>query len=216
MKYIFFVLCWWLAGTLSAQQLKGRVLEAGKDGNVGLPGANVYWLGIAGGVATDVDGNSAIEKRPNGRLIVSFVGYASDTLKIGEKDHYIEVILKAGHQLDEAKVFKRGQTTIMNTKSPVIEQVITGEELCKAACCNLGESFTTNASVDVSYADAVTGAKQIQLLGLNGKYVQMMTENMPNFRGVSVLYGLNYVPGPWMSAISVSKGVGSVTNVMKP
>lgn len=212
MKYIFFVLCWWLAGTLSAQQLKGRVLEAGKDGNVGLPGANVYWLGIPGGVATDVDGNFAIEKRPNGRLIISFVGYASDTLEIGEKDHYIEVVLKAGHQLDEAKVFKRGQTTIMNTKSPVIEQVITGEELCKAACCNLGESFTTNASVDVSYADAVTGAKQIQLLGLNGKYVQMMTENMPNFRGVSVLYGLNYVPGPWMSAISVSKGVGSVTN----
>ena len=118
----------------------------------------------------------------------------------------------AGEVLDEVKVVTRGNTTIMSTRGPLIEQVITGEELCKAACCNLGESFTTNASVDVAYADAVTGAKQIQLLGLTGKYVQMMTENMPNFRGISALYGLNYVPGPWMSAISVSKGAGSVIN----
>lgn len=214
MKYILllFLIGWGTAGALFAQELRGRVLEAGKEGNTGLPGANVYWLGTSVGVVTDADGYFSIGKKEKARLVVSFIGYRSDTLDIGRQDTYVEVVLNAGQELEEVKVLKRGQTTIMNTKGPLIEQVITGEELCKAACCNLGESFTTNASVDVSYADAVTGAKQIQLLGLNGKYVQMMTENMPNFRGVSVLYGLSYVPGPWMSAISVSKGVGSVTN----
>lgn len=212
MKYILFMVLWYMAGTLSAQQLKGKVLEAGKKENAGLPGANVYWAGTTVGVVTDADGNFVIDKKPGHRLVISFIGYNPDTLDIGRQDKYVEVLLTAGQQLEQVNVVKRGQTTIMNTKGPVIEQVITGEELCKAACCNLGESFTTNASVDVSYADAVTGAKQIQLLGLNGKYVQMMTENMPNFRGVSALYGLSYVPGPWMSAISVSKGVGSVTN----
>ena len=87
--------------------------------------------------------------------------------------------------------------------------LINREELFKAACCNLGESFTTNPSVDVNYSDAATGAKQIKLLGLSGTYVQMLTENLPNFRGAAAPYSLDYVPGPWMNSIQVSKGASS-------
>ena len=90
--------------------------------------------------------------------------------------------------------------------------VVNREELFKAACCNLGESFTTNPSVDVNYSDAATGAKQIKLLGLSGTYVQMLTENLPNFRGAAAPYALDYVPGPWMKSIQVSKGSSSVRN----
>lgn len=90
--------------------------------------------------------------------------------------------------------------------------VLSRTELFKAACCNLGESFTTNPSVDVSYSDAATGAKQIKLLGLAGSYVQMLTENIPDFRGAASPYGLGYVPGPWMQSIQVSKGSASVKN----
>ena len=90
--------------------------------------------------------------------------------------------------------------------------LISQEELFKAACCNLGESFTTNPSVDVNYSDAATGAKQIKLLGLSGTYVQMLTENLPNFRGAAAPYSLDYVPGPWMNSIQVSKGSSSVRN----
>ena len=90
--------------------------------------------------------------------------------------------------------------------------LINREELLKAACCNLGESFTTNPSVDVNYSDAATGAKQIKLLGLSGTYVQMLTENLPNFRGAAAPYSLDYVPGPWMYSIQVSKGASSVRN----
>lgn len=86
------------------------------------------------------------------------------------------------------------------------------KEMFRAACCNLGESFVTNPSVDVSYSDAATGAKQIKLLGLSGTYVQMLTENMPNFRGVAMPYALGYVPGTWMKSIQVSKGSSSVKN----
>ena len=90
--------------------------------------------------------------------------------------------------------------------------VVNRDELFKAACCNLGESFTTNPSVDVNYSDAATGAKQIKLLGLSGTYVQMLTENLPNFRGAAAPYALDYVPGPWMKSIQVSKGSSSVRN----
>lgn len=91
-------------------------------------------------------------------------------------------------------------------------EVISASDLKRAACCNLGESFTTNPSVDVSYSDAATGARQIRLLGLSGSYVQMLTENIPNLRGAASPFGLGYIAGPWMQSIQVSKGASSVKN----
>ena len=105
-----------------------------------------------------------------------------------------------------ARQSSRSRLQVMNT------EIIGKGELQRAACCNLGESFTTNPSVDVSYSDAATGARQIKLLGLSGTYVQMLTENMPNLRGASLPYSLGYVPGPWMQSIQVSKGASSVKN----
>lgn len=114
-------------------------------------------------------------------------------------------------QLEEVEITTRKPGT--TRMAGVVNAFAIGrEELFKAACCNLGESFVTNPSVDVSYNDATTGARQIKLLGLSGTYVQMLTENMPNFRGAAAPYALGYVPGPWMKAIQVSKGSASVKN----
>ena len=112
--------------------------------------------------------------------------------------------------LNEVTVVSKSTTRRM--AGAVNGAVITQDELFKAACCNLGESFTTNPSVDVNYSDAATGAKQIKLLGLSGTYVQMLTENLPNFRVAAAPYSLGYVPGPWMKSIQVSKGSASVRN----
>lgn len=114
------------------------------------------------------------------------------------------------HSLGEVRVTSKAGTRRM--AGPMNGVSIERQELFKAACCNLGESFTTNPSVDVSYSDAATGAKQIKLLGLSGTYVQMLTENLPNYRGAAAPYALGYVPGPWMKNISVSKGSASVKN----
>lgn len=106
----------------------------------------------------------------------------------------------------------RRRKGIMRMSGAENGSLINQEELFKAACCNLGESFVTNPSVDVNYNDATTGARQIKLLGLSGTYVQMLTENLPNFRGAAAPYALGYVPGPWMKSIQVSKGSSSVRN----
>lgn len=113
------------------------------------------------------------------------------------------------HQLTEVTVTS---ATNRRMSGAVNGMKIGQQELIRAACCNLGESFTTNPSVDVSYSDAATGARQIKLLGLSGTYVQMMTENMPNLRGAALPLSLGFVPGPWMQSIQVSKGASSVKN----
>ena len=120
-----------------------------------------------------------------------------DTLKTQE----INEVTVTAHQTGRVKA-----NTIGNM------ELISSKELLRAACCNLGESFTTNPSVDVNYADAATGAQQIKLLGLSGTYVQMLTENIPNYRGLAAPFSLSYIPGPWMQSIQVSKGASSVKN----
>ena len=120
--------------------------------------------------------------------------------------------MREGVELSEVNVVSRKLGTMKLRNSVMNEDMISSAELSRAACCNLGESFVTNPSVDVTYSDAATGAKQIKLLGLSGTYVQMMTENIPNYRGSAAPYGLGYVPGPWMQSIQVSKGSSSVKN----
>lgn len=114
-------------------------------------------------------------------------------------------------QLEEVTITARRAGTV-KSRGVANADLINSLELLKAACCNLGESFTTNPSVDVSYSDAATGARQIKLLGLSGTYVQMLAENIPDYRGAASPYSLGYIPGPWMNGIQVSKGCSSVKN----
>jgi len=116
-----------------------------------------------------------------------------------------------GRELKTVSVVRR-KNGMMRMSGAMNGNIISKDELFKAACCNLGESFTTNPSVDLNYSDAATGAKQIKLLGLNGSYVQMLTENLPDFRGSAMPYSLGYIPGTWMKSIQVSKGAASVKN----
>jgi len=200
--------------SLNAQankEVAGVVKAKDKNTTIELVGANVYWANTQTGTITDVKGEFILPLvAGNKNLVVSYIGYKTDTLLI-ENDRPVEVVLKSD-ELDEVLVAGKKAGSHMSRLDPLTKVNITGAELCKAACCNLSESFETNASVDVSYADAATGAKQIQLLGLSGNYVQMMTENIPNFRGLATLYGLSYIPGAWMESIQISKGTATVIN----
>ena len=115
-------------------------------------------------------------------------------------------------QIEEVTVVQRKKGKVKSRSDAFDTEKLNTEELCRAACCNLSEAFETNASVDVAYSDAATGAKQIRLLGLSGTYVQLLQENTPGVRGLAQNFGLEYIPGSWMSSIQVSKGTSSVVN----
>lgn len=191
--------------TLTAQ-LKGTVFS---DNGERLIGAQVKWENAKTGVTTDFNGDFEIDftdSTPK-KLITSYVGFNNDTTLISNNEHITITLIP--YSLEEVTVTSRGRG-IVKVSGAENSMLIGQQELFKAACCNLGESFTTNPSVDVSYDDAATGAKQIKLLGLSGSYVQMLTENIPAFRGAAHPYSLGYVPGPWMQSIQVSKGSSSV------
>lgn len=176
-----------------------------------IQGVSVYWLNGTNGVVTDEAGVFSIPETVNtNKLVFSIVGYISDTVEISDKN--ITITLLEAVQLNDLNVVGKNSGKIKPRSALFNTEKINSAELCKAACCNLSESFETNPSVDVSYSDAATGAKQIKLLGLPGTYVQMLTENIPNLRGISAPYGMSFIPGPWMESIQVSKGTSSVVN----
>jgi outer membrane receptor for ferrienterochelin and colicins len=198
-----------------AQTLKGIVYEIDENQNkIPLVGTNVFWEGTQIGTTTNEEGFFELEKIESDHLhlIVSYIGYQPDTVEVSPEQDNIEIILSVNRELKEVVVTGTSLSKYFDELDAKPTEIITSKELLKAACCNLSESFTTNASVDVQFQDAVTGAKQIQLLGLAGIYTQIMLENIPTLKGVTNTFGLGYVPGPWMTAISVSKGAGSVVN----
>ena len=187
----------------------GTVLD---DKGYPLVGANVYWAGTTIGVATDLDGRFKLEPTEKTNLLVtSFMGYHNDTTEVTAHSE-LTIVLVSDLVLEEVNIVERKMAVLRSRVSALQVETLTGEALCMAACCNLSESFETSASVDVAYSDAATGAKQIRLLGLSGTYVQMLTENTPNIRGLAQSFGMEYIPGPWMEAIQVSKGTSSVLN----
>jgi outer membrane receptor for ferrienterochelin and colicins len=178
-----------------------------------LMGANIFWLHSDAGATTNEFGMAVLEKPEKlpAYMIVTYVGYRSDTLLITETADVI-VQMEPEIQLAEISVKGKKKTSYISSMSAMKTEKIEAGELKKAACCNLSESFQTNASVDVSYSDAVTGAKEIKLLGLNGIYIQNLLEGVPFLRGLTTTFGLDNIPAPWMKSISISKGVPSVKN----
>ena len=213
LKYFSLLVFLLLPMSLLSQTVSGTVFEKNNDGKLTIPAVNVHWSGSKIGTTTDSNGKFELFKPDSyTRLVFSFVGYQPDTIEISEPQTGLDVFLQPGTEIDEVSIVQRSQGSHIDRLAPILTEQITYAELCKAACCNLAESFTTNASVDAYYANAVTGAKQIRLLGLDGIYVQLLTENIPNMRGIASTYGLSYVPGPWMEGIMISKGTSSVKN----
>ena len=200
------ILC--LLAITSFSQVIGVVKD--DQGNA-LVGANVVWEGTNHGTITDANGSFSLTRiDETNYLVTSFVGYQNDTIYCKDVD-FVEITLQGEITLDDV-VVKATRPGVMKAKGAQNIDVIGGAELCRAACCNLGESFSNNPSVDVEYSDAATGSKHIKLLGLSGSYVQMLTENVPAFRGAAAPFSLGYIPGTWMQSIQVSKGAATVKN----
>jgi len=193
--------------------VKGVVMEEMLDGQlVPLEFVNVVWLASNNSTTTDSTGYFFIAhgETDGNKLMFQYLGFDPDTVEVNAGQYLSVVFKEEAKVLDEVVVSYHKRTTEVSFLDPLQMQNISKEELFKAACCNLSESFETNATVDVSFTDAVTGAKEIQMLGLSGKYSLISQEQMPGATGIAIPYGLLYTPGSWIESIQISKGSGSV------
>lgn len=218
MKNILIAAFWLIAIQINySQTIHGIVNEKNAtEGNPIVVGALARINGTSFTSFTDQDGRFSIPlsndiKLPL-QLNISFVGFKQQNLLITDTTNELKILLEKDNTLEEVVVETREKTTVIDLNSLQQVEHLGQKELLKAACCNLSESLSTNATVDVNYTDAVTGSKQISMLGLAGIYSQINWENMPLVRGIGHFYGLNFVPGTWIESIQIGKGSGSVVN----
>ncbi len=214
MKKLLFALLGFACAFHSFAQVKGRVLEISSSKDTTLvPGVIVLWSNTSINTTSNENGffklNTSSETN---QLVIRATGYLADTITVTDTTKLMTIILKNGIDLKEVDVVYETTGTELSYMNPIKVETLNERSLMKAACCNLSESFETNPSVDVNFADAVTGTKQIQMLGLSGQYAQITKENMPYLRGLANGYGLSFVPGTWIQSIQLSKGAGSVIN----
>ena len=207
-----YILLWGLLLPLTAfaqQFSKGTVVD---EANLPLMGAEVYWNGTQIGVSTDDNGTFSLKRTENSNtLVISYIGYKTKTIKVTNSEA-LHIQLEPQSALEEVVVTQKRANTMKSQWQVANLHTMSSGELLKAACCNLSESFSTNPSIDVNFSDAVTGNKQIKMLGLTSPYILMAEENIPAMRGASQAYGLSFVPGTWIESIQITKGAGSVIN----
>ena len=198
---------------MAQEKVEGMVMEANTEGkHIGLSGANVYWLNSPIGTITNEDGLFSIPyDKKYSKLVISYIGFQTDTLTINAPK-MVHHWLKPSNQLDEVTVEQEREALQKTYFSAQNVITVNSAELLKAACCNLSESFETNPAIDVNFNDALTGTKQIQMLGLTSPYLLITQENIPMVRGASQTYGLTFTPGTWVESIQITKGAGSVVN----
>lgn len=197
----------------SQTNLTGIIMERSnpKD-NLGVENVTVHWLNTNVSSITNEKGWFSIPyKTEYKKLVVNYIGYKTDTITIKDLTP-IRHFLTEKAALDEVVITSRKKATQKSFLATANVFTVNADELLKAACCNLAESFETNPSIDVSFSDALTGTKQIQMLGLTSPYLLITQENIPSIRGAAQAYGMTFTPGTWVESIQITKGAGSVVN----
>ncbi|MCA1751501.1 MAG: carboxypeptidase-like regulatory domain-containing protein, partial [Flavobacteriales bacterium] len=214
MKNIFLALTGiLLTATAFSQKLNGVVAD--RENGQPIPGVNIVWEGTTDGTASSIDGSFSLAMKDDlpRTLIFSFVGYATVQLTVEEvPDEPLKISMAPSVDMDAVEIRSSRSTFSMSAASTLNAEQINRGVLRKAACCNLSESFETTASVDVVMNDAVTGSRKIQMLGLEGIYVQNLFEGIPFARGLGNVMGFDGIPGPWINNIQLTKGIGSGVN----
>lgn len=211
---ILLILSFYSLNIYSQNIIEGQISYSNDLGeNTPLIGVSIYWKDTSIGTLSDIDGKFKISKTNlTNELIFKFLGFNDKLINV-ENQNFLNIIMTENENtLDEVIVNKKKKTL---QKSYFKTQNITNvssDELLKAACCNISESFETNPSIDVNYSNAITGVKQVKMLGLESPYLLITEENIPMIRGASQVYGLSFIPGTWVESMQITKGSGSVVN----
>ncbi len=195
-----------------AQTLQGKVFRKGEPDNEILPGATVKWINTDIGTITNSNGVFSLSAKnvKDKRLIVTYIGYKTDTIDVGEQEYLTIVLEPLAISTNGITVTAEKPTAYISKSEPAKTEVITQKELTKAACCDLAGCFETQSTVKPQISNVITDAKELRILGLSGVYNQVLIDGMPMIQGLSYTYGISSYPGTLVENIFVSKGANSV------
>ena len=139
-----------------------------RDGNGPLPGANVIEVGTNNGVSTDFDGNFEISVSDGASLEISYTGYFTQTIEVGNQSSFDILMEEDTEQLDEVVVTSLGFTEKRDKLGSTYSVVSTGavQRSGEATFANALSAKAAGLSVTRSSGDPGAGSR-IRIRGAN-------------------------------------------------
>jgi len=179
-----------------------------------LPGANVFVEHTTIGAAADEHGEYIIHKVPVGQLhvVASMMGYKREhkviSLVPGEK-------LRVDFEL-QSSVIELGAIVVTGTSTPhlvedmpVRTEVIPRRIIEQKQASNLAEALTFQTGIRVENNCQNCNFSQVRILGMDGKYSQILIDGDPVVSSLAGVYGLEHFPEEMVDQIEIVKGGGS-------
>ena len=121
--------------TLNGQSVEGEIFEQIDAGNKQtISGAAVYWLNTTTGTLSNDDGKFILPRKNNeNKLVVSFMGYQSDTIEIEQNQNKIQILLQKGKEISGVTVTSDESAFISSRPITYAKHHNRG---LRSACCN--------------------------------------------------------------------------------
>ncbi len=196
--------------SVAQNELKGNVASQNKQT---LEGALIHWKNKTVHAVTDSIGFFQIARtKMDSILIIDYLGFKSLEYIVPLTSSEVTIVLSEFVEFRQVEVRARRSDTYTPLSSNQNKEIITLKELRKAPCCNLSESFETSAVIDANYTNAALGTREIEMLGIRGIYSQIMIDSRPTMYNLAAPFAFDFIPGPWLKGVQVSKGAGTVVN----
>lgn len=188
-------------------RVKGTVLDA-KNHNA-LPFCTIVVLGSTHGTSTDELGRFELDVTTGEQLIIGFVGYVSDTVKIISNKDFYTISLKPNNSSLGEVVVTGTMKEISRKDSPIPVEVITAKYFQKNPTPNLFEAVGMINGIQPQLNCNVCNTGDIHINGMEGPYTMILIDGMPIVSGLATVYGLSGIPNSIVERVEVVKGPAS-------
>ncbi|MEO1012466.1 MAG: TonB-dependent receptor [Bacteroidota bacterium] len=153
-----------MQSSYAQQTVSGTITD---ENGVGVPGANIVVQGTTTGVVTDFDGNFQIQASPTDVLAVSYLGYATQNVTVGDQTSINVQLEPDTSQLDEVVVIGYGTTKKSDLTGAV--STVTSEAYEDQPITRVEEALQGRAAgVTVARANGQPGgAIRVRVRGVN-------------------------------------------------
>ena len=197
-----------LQNWLYSQSISGKVLDENQEPLIGVNIVDQTNLEI--GTITDIDGSFSLNNlSPASTLLVSYIGYKDQLVKVGDETNFTIILLSDSEILDEVVV------TALNIKRQKRElgystETFSGEELEKSSAPNVISALSGKAAgVQVSNGNGVDGGTtRITIRGNNN----ITGNNQP----LIIVDGVPLENTPGLESIGRGQDWGSAINNINP
>ncbi|MFT3845049.1 MAG: TonB-dependent receptor [Lacibacter sp.] len=160
-------------------------------------------------VVTAADGSFKITVTVNDTLVISAVGYASDTMAVKKEQHFFSVRLKPLMKSLDEVVISGTMREVSRSSSPVVVETYSARFFKKNVSASVFEALSVVNGVQPQLNCNVCNTGDIHINGMEGPYTMVLIDGMPVISNLATVYGFSGIPASLIKRVEIVKGPSS-------